>query len=419
MSQNVNDLVQAAGQSANAGRWLEAEQTWKQVLDIAPDNPQALCSLGIHALHRGDNNDARAMLSKARVAAPDDFVVLMALSNACRQLGDVKGERDAVDAALDVDAYFLPAHLARADWIERFGSPVDAAAAYRHTLAISPPEDQWPDDFRPRLAHAREVVRAHANALGTHLGERLSDLSQSLEPEASQRWQEAISIRAGLTQPYSSHGNQLHIPRLPSIPFFERNDFPVLADLERKTDAIRTELLNILRDCRQEFVPYIKYNTGDPVNQWQELNHSDRWSALHLWQGGTPVRENLERCPETASALLQVQMADINGLCPNALFSALSPKTHIPPHNGETNARLVAHLPLIVPDGCVFRVGFEERQWRVGECLIFDDTIEHEARNDSDDLRVILIFDLWNPLLSETEQRLASELARSTREFSP
>ena len=112
-------------------------------------------------------------------------------------------------------------------------------------------------------------------------------------------------------------------------------------------------------------------------------------------------------------------MADIDGLCPNALFSALSPKTHIPPHNGETNARLVAHLPLIVPHGCVFRVGFEERQWRVGECLIFDDTIEHEARNDSDDLRVILIFDLWNPLLSETEQRLASELARSTREFSP
>lgn len=419
MSQSVNELVQAAGQSANAGHWLEAEQAWKRVLDLAPDNPDALRSLGIHALHRGDNDDAQLLLSKARLSAPGDFVVLMALSNACRQLGDIRGERDAIDAALDVDPYFLPAHLARADWIERFGSPADAAAAYRHTLTISPPEDQWPDDFRPRLAHARDVVSKQANALGYHLTHSLSEISQSLSPEFSERWREAISIRAGLTQPFSARGNQLHIPRLPSIPFFDRKEFPQLAGLEQKTDAIRAELLGVLRENRQDFTPYIKYNTGDPVNQWQDLNHSDRWSAYHLWRGGAPVEENIERCPATASALLQIQMADIDGLCPNALFSALSPRTHIPAHNGETNARLVAHLPLIVPEGCVFRVGFEERRWKVGECLIFDDTIEHEARNDSDDLRVILIFDLWNPLLSKTEQRLASKLARSTREFSP
>jgi aspartyl/asparaginyl beta-hydroxylase (cupin superfamily) len=111
-------------------------------------------------------------------------------------------------------------------------------------------------------------------------------------------------------------------------------------------------------------------------------------------------------------------MADISGVCPNALFSALAPKTHIPPHNGETNARLVAHLPLIIPDDCGIRVGFEQRQWHPGEVIVFDDTLEHEAWNNSDELRVVLIFDVWNPLLSDTERKLVNALAEATRECS-
>jgi len=342
---------------------------------------------------------------------------LITQTNACRQTGDNIGEREAINAILAIDPYFLPAHLARADWLERFGDPNTAVAAYRHTLRISPPEQQWPADFRPQLEHARDVTDHHAIALSHHLSKELSSLKNTLTPALKQRWDEAISIRAGRSQPYVSDSNQLYVPRLPAIPFFEREDFPLLPELEQKTDIIRTELLEALRDSREQFVPYINYNEGDPVNQWQELNHSDRWSALNLWKNGTAVQENLQRCPETAAAIARLQVADIDGLCPNVLFSTLAPHTRIPSHHGETNARLVAHLPLIVPDNCVFRVGFEERQWNVGECLIFDDTIEHEARNDSDELRVVLIFDLWNPLLSDTEKELVSKLAKATREF--
>ena len=39
---------------------------------------------------------------------------------------------------------------------------------------------------------------------------------------------------------------------------------------------------------------------------------------------------------------------------------------------------------------------------------MFDDTIEHEAWNDSVETRVILIFDVWNPFLSEAERELVS-----------
>jgi aspartyl/asparaginyl beta-hydroxylase (cupin superfamily) len=116
--------------------------------------------------------------------------------------------------------------------------------------------------------------------------------------------------------------------------------------------------------------------------------------------------------------LKTLPLADIDGLCPNVFFSSLQPHTHIPPHHGESNARLIAHLPLLVPEKCRIRVGFEEREWKIGETLIFDDTLLHEAVNDSDDLRVVLIFDLWNPLLTDDERRLASKLAVATRQFS-
>ena len=94
----------------------------------------------------------------------------------------------------------------------------------------------------------------------------------------------------------------------------------------------------------------------------------------------------------------------ISGRSPNAMFSLLAPGTRIPPHNGVANTRLVCHLPLIVPEGCWFRVGAETRAWQVGEAFVFDDTIEHEAANDSDQLRVVLIFDVWHPDLDPIER---------------
>ena len=86
------------------------------------------------------------------------------------------------------------------------------------------------------------------------------------------------------------------------------------------------------------------------------------------------------------------------------MFSLLAPHTAIPPHVGVNNTRLVCHLPLIVPEGCWFRVGAETRHWERGKAFVFDDTIEHEALNPSDQLRVVFIFDLWAPALSVSER---------------
>jgi aspartyl/asparaginyl beta-hydroxylase (cupin superfamily) len=100
----------------------------------------------------------------------------------------------------------------------------------------------------------------------------------------------------------------------------------------------------------------------------------------------------------------------IGGCSPNAMFSLLAPNTRIPPHHGVANTRLVCHLPLIVPDGCWFRVGAETRQWERGRAWVFDDTIEHEALNPSDALRVILIIDIWHAGLGPQERAAVTAL---------
>src|SRR3546814_10408720 len=83
------------------------------------------------------------------------------------------------------------------------------------------------------------------------------------------------------------------------------------------------------------------------------------------------------------AAIAAIPQPRISERTPNAMFSLLAPGKHIPPHTGVANTRLVCHLPLIVPDGCWFRVGAETREWKRGAAWVFDDKIEHEAANDS------------------------------------
>jgi aspartyl/asparaginyl beta-hydroxylase (cupin superfamily) len=388
------------------------------LLKVSPRHPRALFSLGVHAMQRGDLKEARRLLSSAREVNPRELTVLHTLGIVLGRMGENQAELNVIEEELAIDAYFLPGLLAKAGWLERNGSRAEAAAMYRNSLKVAPPETHWPDALRAQLSHAREFADSYGKAFHAHLTSRMAGLQAGLPHEAQERWREAASIMAGRTKPYLSDANQIAVPRLPAIPFYPREMFPWAAALEAKTDVIREELKAALAKDGKEFAPYIAYRPGDPVNQWKELNHSTRWSHYSLWRGGVADAAHLAACPQTTKALAEVDMATIAGLCPNAMFSALAPHTEIPPHHGETNARLVVHLPLIVPPKCTYRVGFEHREWRVGEILVFDDTIEHTARNDSDELRVVLILDVWNPLIPVAERPIVSAMAEAARGFS-
>ncbi len=415
MTTEIHAIAAAARDAANKGDWETAERLWQDVRRRDPANAQAAFSLGVHAMRRRDFAAALPLIEAACAASPKDVLALLTLGVVRRELGDATGELAVIDAALGIDPYFLPALLAKAAWFERQGSTTAAALHYRAALNIAPPEPHWPPDLRGQLTRASEVAGRFAATMEQRLGEAAETLLAPLSDAPQARWREAASIMAGRTRPYTSQCNQLHVPRLPALPFFDTAQFPWVAAIEAQTDRIRAELLAALDQDKGQFTPYVAYKPGAPVNQWKELNHSQRWSAYQLWRGGERVQEHLACCPVTARALEAVGMAEIGGLCPNAMFSALAPHTHIPPHSGETNARVVAHLPLIVPENCTYRVGYEQRRWEVGKVLVFDDTIEHEARNDSDELRVVLIFDIWNPFLSAGERDVARAMMEAAR----
>jgi aspartyl/asparaginyl beta-hydroxylase (cupin superfamily) len=110
-------------------------------------------------------------------------------------------------------------------------------------------------------------------------------------------------------------------------------------------------------------------------------------------------------------------MHDVTGHAPTAFFSILDAGAHIPAHTGVTNSRVIVHLPLVLPGACRFRVGSQTREWRLGEAWVFDDTIEHEAWNDSAWPRAILIFDVWNPFLADGERAVIRRAIPAVAEF--
>lgn len=206
------------------------------------------------------------------------------------------------------------------------------------------------------------------------------------------------------TRPYHSEPTHFAFPGLPEWEFHPRAEHPWLQCVEAATADIKAELKAVMSAERAELVPYIQYPQHEAMAQWRDLNQNRDWTAIHLVRNGDVVDANARHCPMTMALLKGLPQPDIPRAGPNAMFSLLAPHTTIPPHVGVNNARLVCHVPLIVPQGCWFRVGAETRFWKPGEAFIFDDTIEHEAANPSDQLRVVFIFDVWNPGLSEVER---------------
>jgi aspartyl/asparaginyl beta-hydroxylase (cupin superfamily) len=117
------------------------------------------------------------------------------------------------------------------------------------------------------------------------------------------------------------------------------------------------------------------------------------------------------------AAIESLPMPRIAGRSPMALFSVLEPGTHIPAHTGMLNTRLICHLPLIVPERCRLRVGSDTRLVQAGRTMIFDDSVEHEAWNDGDSTRVVLLFEIWRPELDEEERSMLTALFNAIEDY--
>jgi aspartate beta-hydroxylase len=413
----VQSLLQSAQEAARAGRSDDVARFCEQILAISPNHPQALSNLGMRALQRGDARTAVDVLRRAAAAAPKEPMVQFNLAVACRMAGDKEGEWSALERALALDPYFFMALFAKASWLERNGEKRAAGRFYKEALKIAPPIDQRPAELNAAMAHAQSVIDANVEDLAAFLSRRVAPARERLKDTRLSRFDESLEALAGKKKIYVSEPMLLNYPRLPSIQYFEREDFPWLPTLEAATPMIRDELMTLLAEDRADFKPYVAMAAGAPVNQWAELNYSPKWSTYFLWRDGERKEAATKKCPRTSEVLANLPMADTPGYAPTAFYSALAPHSHIPPHTGVTNTRLIVHLGLVVPGKCRFRVGNDTREWQEGKAWVFDDSIEHEAWNDSDDLRVVLIFDVWNPNLSQAESEMISAMMAAYREY--
>jgi tetratricopeptide (TPR) repeat protein len=380
--------------------------------DAASRNQAAL-----RAMAAGDLASAEAALLEAVSLDKSSLSAWLNLAAVRRQRQDLDGAFNAIREVLTLDARNFPALLMSASMLEKKGRAVPAALAYGVALANAPPDDRLDAPTLKAVERGRVVHGAYTRQLNDHIRMRIADAEDRCSPVERRRIRAFIDMTLRTRRRYHQEPSDYYYPGLPAIEFYERSEFPSLEELEAATAAIGQELVDIIRDDQPGFAPYIHYDQHMPLDQWRELNHSPRWSAYHFYEKGRPIEDRCRRAPSTIAAMSRLPQPQVALRSPSVMYSALAPKTQIPPHTGVANFRLVVHLPLIVPPGCGFRVGGESWEWRVGEGCVFDDTIEHEAWNNSDDPRYILICDVWSPRLSPEERAAIAGIIAATDAF--
>jgi aspartyl/asparaginyl beta-hydroxylase (cupin superfamily) len=361
---------------------------------------------GMAALRAGDPAKAARHFAAAAAADPKAVALWRNLANARRLLGDDAGERAALESALDADRTDFMAWLRKAQLHSRLNEEPDALIAWSGVLQLADRISPMPPEIAAQLDDGRATLEVLQRRISQQVDTLLAEPLQALTGTDARRAQAFVDRAMGRRQIYANKCAGLHYPFLPADEFFDDHHFPWFASLSAQAPAIRAELEALLAGGEAPLKPYVRMDAGTPINKWSALDHNLDWGAAFLWEYGAPNLEVLDRCPMTAAALSALPGAVIPGRAPSAFFSLLKPHTRIPAHTGVTNTRAIIHLPLIVPPACGFRVGGETRAWVEGVPFAFDDTIEHEAWNDSDQLRAVLIFDVWNPHLSVAEQQL-------------
>jgi aspartyl/asparaginyl beta-hydroxylase (cupin superfamily) len=362
--------------------------------------------LGLTILGEGRQSEAAALFRRAIAADPASPELWMNLARAFRETSDDAGERQALEGALAIDQRHFMALVRLAELFERLGDQARAAERWSGVLALAAMMDERPPALETMLAHAGEVVARQRAGFASAVDEGLAEARRGVEAGERRRFDAAIDHALGRRAIYANQPAGMHFPFLPADEFFERRHFPWLERIEAETDAIRAELEALLADDEAALRPYVAMEPGTPDNKWSALDHKLDWGAIHLWKDGRRDDEVCARVPRTAAAVEALPLSDLPGRTPTVFFSLLKPGTHLPAHSGVSNVRAIIHLPLIVPPGCAFRVGGETREWEAGKAWAFDDTIEHEAWNRSDQVRAILIFDVWNPYLTALERDL-------------
>jgi len=414
--------VSDARELLRTGRIAEAERAYEQVLDQSPDDIEALNVVAMAALRGGQAARALQLLEHAAQVDPAHAVTQNHLGSAREAAGDLKGACAAyADAArLRPQLHLARLHLASA--LERLGESQRAAWQYARAIKDAQVAGRWlnaastPPGLRPLVEHAVRNVRVERRNLLFNL---LEPLALRFGRDALGRVEQCLRIHLKEEQPTFSDPRQqptfLYFQGLPPAPYLDRSLFPWIEEFESHTSAISSELQGLLPSAHgRERV----FTTEELEREnLRGLDVAPSWNGYYFYRHGERREENCTRCPQTIAALDALPLARVREHAPEVLYSVFTPGTHLRAHRGVTNTRLVAHLPLIVPENCALSVGGEIHLWQEGQVVVFDDTYEHEAWNRGSRTRVVLIFDLWHPLLTDVERTAVAALVETIGEY--
>jgi len=405
-----------------SGRIAEAERVYAEVLDQSPDDVEALNVVALGALRSGQVMRALQLLEHAAQVDPAHAVTQNHLGTAREAAGNLAGARSAYEHAVRQRPQLHLARLHLASVLERLGDPQRAAWQYARALKEAQQEGRWldaastPPGLRPLVERAVNNVRFTRRNLLCSL---IEPLVQQFGRDSLSRVEHCLRIYLKEAQPVYPDPRQqptfLFFPDLPPSPYLDLSLFPWIEELQTRTAEIRTELQALLPSSQGRERVF----TTDELEQenLRGLDVPPSWNGYYFYRHGERREENCARCPHTIAALDALPLARVRDHAPEVLFSVFTPGTQLAPHRGVTNTRLVGHLPLIVPENCALSVGGEIHHWQEGRIVVFDDTYEHEAWNRSSRTRVVLIFDLWHPMLSEVEREAVAALVEGIGDY--
>ena len=375
---------------------------------------------GMQALQRRDAKGAEAALTKAIALdwpGPDIWV---ALSFAKSLQGDMAGRISAIEKALEIEPASVRARLHLGQALVGSGRGKEAEAEFRQGLAGVTPELKRNPEIN-QLTHAAEAYLAEHGAPEPP-EEAPDEMQEAFDAFIEQHdigsapdddlFRQSLDLLSGRAQHYPSRPTRYFYPGLPGRQFYPTSRFDWASPLAAATGDIRAELQALLSKqaaADAGFAPYVEKTGREGVSLSHPLLDNPDWSAFYLIKQGQRIEENIRRCPKTWAAIEAIGDAANPAPAPSVLFSLLQPGAAIPPHHGQINTRLICHLPIVLPGDCGLRVGNETREWKDGEVFIFDDTVEHEAWNNSDQPRYVLIFEIWHPDLSQRQRRLLTD----------
>jgi aspartyl/asparaginyl beta-hydroxylase (cupin superfamily) len=322
-----------------------------------------------------------------------------------------------LDKVLALDPRNVNALIMKGDLLAARNDLPAAAGFYSYVIRLAEQATDGTPEMQRMAGHARQSLEKVNAVLFGHVESHLQ--KSGYQPEAAPaRFRHALDLLTGRKQVYQPRPRAFYYPELPPRQFFERSEFDWLPALEAATPDIASELVAAM-NRQQDFVPYLQGDARMAGNDAQKDSANQGWKAYFLWKDGQPVEEHVAQCPLTMAALANVPLFTVPERGPNILFSVLHPGAKIAPHTGFINTRLICHLPLLVPPDCGFRVGNDTRPWVPGKTFLFDDTINHEAWNNSDQTRVVLLFDIWRPELTEQEKGLITSLLEGVDSYTP